>query len=220
MLKTTCSWQNGSMKKELRELADQIRDPYKRQLDEDYSEVLMYGGFGIVKTITGLLSGSFLVTIHGMYSLMNARAEHINASMVKHQDSHSNRQNLIQSGWLVAGMSIAYILTVLLTRGDTKWDEYSGWIAWLMLAVQIGEIIWNVGSYFYYAHMHNLSSEISAVVSLSGSLVGVALVQTCLLFPAKNPNVRTLNTVTGVVMGLLSAGLGIYLIYKGRKIDS
>ncbi|MCF0259490.1 MAG: hypothetical protein HUJ54_06485 [Erysipelotrichaceae bacterium] len=208
------------MRKELQKLVDQIRDPDKRQLSEDYGETVMYGSFGIIKTAVGLLSGSFLVTIHGMYSLMNARAEGLNANMVKHQDPDSNRRNMIRSGLLVAGMSVAYIITVILTRGDTKWDTYSGWLAWAMLAVQVGEIVWNIACYFYYSKKHNLSSEISAVVSLSGSLVGVALVQTCLLFPARDPKVQTLNITTGIIMGLLSTGLGIFLVYKGRKINN
>ncbi|MCF0246691.1 MAG: hypothetical protein HUJ55_07690 [Ileibacterium sp.] len=207
------------MKKAVKKLTELITNPDERLLGEDYGEALMYGVFGLTKTAAGILSGSPLVIFHGCYSLMNAGAERLNAKMVTHKDLESDKHNMIRSGLLITGMSVIYIICVLATRGNPNWDNYSGWFAWAMLLVQAAEIIWNIGCFIYYTRKPNLSYKISAVLSLANSCVGVVLIQTCLIYSSASAQNEMINIAAGIIMGIISAAMGIYLVMEGRKIN-
>ena len=174
--------------------------------------------FGIFNGVMGILSRSVW---YGSLSLYYILMSLIYASIVlnRKRDIEAGHKIYLRCGILLAILNTALSAAIAQMIFEGKGFMYAGLMIYAFAAFAFYKITMAIIQLVRARHAENPLVHAVAFINLSSGAVSILALQTALLstFSKGEVNISTFNTLTGTAVSLLSIGISIFMIIKGRK---
>lgn len=177
----------------------------------------------IGKLVMGILSLSLVTCANAFYSFGMIGAKSIALIGIrKAQDKNEQYQYYFWSGAVLIVSSLVYIIYSIRLFFSPITNSYHMYVSIGIATITFTEIGLNIRGVIMTRHNQTLLIHAIKMINLSASLIALVLTQMALLsFPKKEVDFQEIsraNGVTGLLMGTVATLIGIYMIYRVKKL--
>lgn len=175
------------------------------------------------KLIMGILSLSIFTCANAIYSFGMIGAKGITLTGIrKAQDKSEQYQYCFYASAVLIVSSLLYIIYSIRLFFSPNTISFDMNIAIGIAAVTFTEVGLNIRGVIITRHNHTLLIHVIKMINLSASLIAIVLTQTAILsFTSKEADsleISKANGVIGIIMGTVTTLIGIYMIYRVKKL--
>lgn len=175
-----------------------------------------FAGFlmGAGKMAMAVISHSWLLFIHAIYSLIKASAKHY---ALKERVGHYD--TMFYSGLLVIAASAVYLAysIYIFFLGSTAY--YPMYIAIGIAAITTYELIVAIYGLKKAKKQKNVRDETVKYISLASALISVSLTQTAILSFKNENDMSKAYAIGDAVFGFLALLVGILMLFRANKLE-
>lgn len=185
----------------------------------------MAGGIFIAigKLVMGILSLSLFACVNAFYSFGMAGARGIALAGIKKAGASKEQYHYyLWSGIVLIVSSLLYILYSIRLFSSPITNFYHMNAAIGIATVTFLEMGLNIRGVIITRQNHTLLVHAIKMINLSASLISMVLTQTALLsFTLQGTDLQKIskaNGTIGILMGLAATGIGLYMIFRVKKL--
>lgn len=174
----------------------------------------------MTKVCLGIIDVSYFLCISGLYSFLigYAKIMYFDGLEMEKKDENRSNQYFSRMGYTIVLASIAYIVymsRLFIMPNEFNYDTY---ISIIMAVVSCFEMIFAINGIIRSSRSKDTLVIGVKCVNLAASCTALVFVQVAIL-SFTNINVKNINAISGVVFGLLSLFVGLFMITKARKFN-
>lgn len=197
-----------------------VEDEEKRFLLDLFREQVINFGYGIFKTISGLVMAIPWVWADGLYNLVQGIIQLAQITLHrKHLPLEKQWKSYRISGWMILLVHLTMTGLVFMMIHQGQAEEYPGYMIFATAAFAFYKLI---SAFIDVAkdrkHVSPVDSSVY-LLDLTQALFSIFSLQVAMLhaFDEGTMNVKLMNSMTGGVVCLLVMGTGIYMIRRANR---
>lgn len=177
---------------------------------------------GLVKILSGILSLSVFVCVNGGYTLGMVAARYCAlAGVLRAKDMREQYRYYRRAGIILIIASLLYIIYSGWSYFHPKYTAYHMYVALAIATFTFVEIGWNIQG--VVANRKNKTPLLHAIktINLAASLISLVLTQSAILsFSQGGYHDPSVNALLGGVMGTCAALLGVFMLWRIKRIEA
>ncbi len=197
-----------------------VESPEKLFLLDLFREEIINLGYGIFKTISGLLLGTAWVWADGLYNLVQGIIQLGQITLHrKHLPLEKQWKSYRAAGWMILVLHLTMTGLVFMMIHQGQAEEYPGYMIFATAAFAFYKLI---SSFIDVARDRKHRSPVDSSVyllDLTQALFALFSLQAAMLHAFDNGTVdaKLMNSLTGGAVCLLVMGTGIYMIRRANR---
>lgn len=170
-----------------------------------------------IKIIFGIFFSTFYFCLSGIYTILIASTKRVFHNNYNQVDKNTSLKKFLKMAILILVASVIFILYMCRLFFIEYSYSYNKIIGIAVAAFSFTELGISIGGLIRATKKNNFLMMAIKCCNLSSAFIAIVLTQISLLSIKPELNVNFYNALSGVIFGMLSALIGIFMIFYYKK---